>query len=532
MGPVRAGRVVCAMILSLLAVSPSALGQKRGGTLVIASPDSPASMSIMEEATVFAVGPMAGVFNSLVMFDQAAPHNSLETVVPDLATSWTWSADGLALTFALRQGVRWHDGKPFTANDVLCTFALLMETCTDKLRINPRKATFNNIARLSANGDSEVTFHLKRPQPALLMLLAPHATPIYPCHVPARDIRARPIGTGPFKFVEYQANQYIRVVRNPDYWKPDRPYLDGIEYRIIADPATASLAFVAGKVDMTFPQNTTVAITKNIQAQAPGAICEMTPAGGVNRTLIINRDHPPFDNAELRRAMALSIDRQAFIDVISEGQGDIGGVMQPPPGGLWGLPREMLQELPGYNPDVARNREEGRAIMRRLGYGPENRLNIKLLTRNLSFYRAPAVMLIDQFREVFIEAELDAIETTQFFPRLARKEFNVGLNLQTSGPDPDQALPLFYGCGSNLNWDNYCSKDVDALIERQSLEADRQKRQALVWAVERKLAEDVARPIIFYTRSGSCWHPYVKNVNLMQNSLFNGHRREDIWLDR
>jgi peptide/nickel transport system substrate-binding protein len=87
-------------------------------------------------------------------------------------------------------------------------------------------------------------------------------------------------------------------------------------------------------------------------------------------------------------------------------------------------------------------------------------------------------------------------------------------------------------CGADGNIDGYCNPEVDALIDRQSIEADPQKRQQLVWEIERKLAEDGARPIIFYSRFASCWQPYVKGLTLMVNSIFNGHRMEDVWLDR
>jgi peptide/nickel transport system substrate-binding protein len=87
----------------------------------------------------------------------------------------------------------------------------------------------------------------------------------------------------------------------------------------------------------------------------------------VARNMIVNRDAPPFDNPELRRAMSLSLDRQAFIDILAEGHGSVGGVMQPPPSGVWGMPPELLQTMPGYGPDVEKNRAEGRKIMEKLG---------------------------------------------------------------------------------------------------------------------------------------------------------------------
>jgi peptide/nickel transport system substrate-binding protein len=153
-------------------------------------------------------------------------------------------------------------------------------------------------------------------------------------------MRSHPIGTGPFKFVEFRPNETIRATRNPDYWKKDRPYLDGVEYTIVPNRSTALLAFVAGKFDMTWPYDVAIPLLKDVQSQAPRAICEVTPLNA-SRNLIINGKVPPFDNPKIRRAMALSLDRKAFIDILDEGQGDIGGAMLPPPAGVWGLPPEM-----------------------------------------------------------------------------------------------------------------------------------------------------------------------------------------------
>src|SRR5437667_6827317 len=360
--------------LLAISIGGAAVAQKQGGVVRMSHFDSPASMSLHEESTAAANRPMMGVFNNLVMYKQDVPQNSMQSIVPDLAASWSWSEDGTELTFPLRQGVKWHDGKPFTANDVKCTWDMLSGKAGDKLRLNPRKSWYRNLEEVTVNGDHEVTFRLKRPQPSFLALLASGWSPVYPCHVAPRDMRTRPIGTGPFKFVEFKPNESIRVIRNPDYWKKDRPYLDGIEYTIIPSISTRILGFVAGKFDTV--TGVTVPLLKDVKSQAPQAVCEVVPTN-VPRTLLVNPAAPPFDNRELRRAMALSLDRKSFIDIITLGLGDIGGVMLPAPEGVWGMPADTLKTLPGYDPDVAKNRATARKIMEDLGYGPGNELAAK-----------------------------------------------------------------------------------------------------------------------------------------------------------
>jgi peptide/nickel transport system substrate-binding protein len=525
-------RSVAVAGLLLAMATETAPAQAPGGILKVSHFDSPASMSILEESTVAALRPAMGVFNNLIMYEQDVPQASLQSIVPDLATSWSWNEEGTELTFPLRQDVKWHDGKPFTAKDVRCTWDLLTGKANEKLRINPRKSWYTNLEEVVVKSDYEVSFRLKRPQPALIALLASGWSPVYPCHVPPRDMRSHPIGTGPFKFVEFKPNESIKLTRNPDYWKAGRPYLDGIEYTIIKEIATRNLAFFAGKFDVTSPYGVTVPTLKDFASQAPQAICEVT-ATNVNRTMIINSSAPPFDSPDLRRAMALSLDRKAFIDIITDGQGDIGAAMLPPPEGVWGMPPEVLQKLPGYDPDVAKNRAEGRGIMQKLGYGPDHRLQVKLSTRNIPPYRDPAVILISQLREVYIDAELEPIDTVQWYPKVMRKDFTVGLSVTEAGvDDPDQQFYENYACGAERNYTGYCSPEVDKLIDRQSMEPNQDKRKKLVWEIEKRLAEDGARPVIFYPRGGTCRQPWVKGLTIMVNSIYNGWRYEDVWLDK
>ena len=520
------------LAVALLPLAAEAQEPKRGGILRMHHRDSPASASLHEEATISTNIPFMGIFNNLIRFKQDVPQSSPDTIETELATSWAWSADNRRLTFKLREGVKWHDGKPFTAADVVCTFNLVQERGTDRLRKNPRKSWYANLADVTANGDFEVSFRLGRPQPSLLSMLASGYTPIYPCHVNAATQRTKPVGTGPFRFVEFKQNEVIRVARNPDYWKPGRPYLDGIEYSIIANRSTAVLAFIAGKVDMIFPYELTVALLRDVKAQAPNSVCYFGPTN-VSTNLIVNRERVPFDNAEVRRAMALTIDRKAFVDILSEGKADIGGSLLPAPAGIWGMPAEMVRAMPGYDPDIAKNRAAARAIMEKLGYGPNNRVAVKISTRNIPQYRDPAVILIDHLKEIYIDGELDPVETSQWFSKVARKDYSVGLNLTGNAlDDPDQTFYESYACGSERNYSQYCNRDLEKLFDQQSAETDIEKRRRLVWEIDQKIQADVARPMIFHSHAGMCWHPDVRGYTPLLNSIYNNFRFEDLSLNR
>jgi peptide/nickel transport system substrate-binding protein len=517
---------------ALVLWSGMALAQKSGGVLKMYHRDNPPSASIHEEATNSTVVPFMPLFNNLVLYDQGKPQNSPRDIVPDLAKSWRWSSDGKDLTFSLEQGVKWHDGKPFTAKDVVCTFDLLTGKGEQKLRRNPRRSWYGNVENVTANGDYEVTVHLKRPQPSLLALLASGYSPIYPCHATPAQMRTKPIGTGPFKFVEFKQNEGIKIARNPDYWKKGRPYLDGIEFTIVPNRSTAILSFVSGRFDITFPWEVTLPLLKDIKSQMPNAECIVTSMNNTTN-LILNRDAPPFDNAEMRKALVLALDRKAFIDILNQGDALEGGTMQPPKDGVWGLPAEQLADVPGYGPDVAKNRAEARAIMQKLGYGPDKHLKLKVGARGISLYKDPAVILLGQLKEIYIDAELDIIETAQWFSRVARKDYTIGLNTTGNGvDDPDQSFFENFSCKSERNYTGYCNPEIEKLFEAQSVETDIDKRRKLVWQIDRKLLEDAARPVVMWNRAAICMQPFVKGYVPQVNSVYNGFRFENVWLDK
>src|SRR5260370_16049283 len=351
-----------AFATALLLVASRASAQKPGGTLRMYLWDNPPSASILEEATVSTVMPFMALFNNMVLYDQAKKLNTMDAIVPELATGWAWNDERTRLTFALRRDVTWHDGKPFTAKDVVCTMDRLQGKADDKFRKNPRKIWWNNLKEVVADCHYEVSFILGRAQASFLALFATGYTPIYPCHVSAQAMPTKPVGTGPFQFVEFKGNESVKLVRNADYWRKGRPYLDAIDWRIVSNRSSRVLAFISREFDITFSLDPTVALVKDIKSQLPRAICELQPTNNTIN-LIVNRNAAPFDDPRIRSALALALDRKAFIDILTDGQAEVGGVMLPGPEGSWGMPPEMVAALPGYGTDVGNSMAEARKIM-------------------------------------------------------------------------------------------------------------------------------------------------------------------------
>jgi len=401
--------------------------------------------------------------------------------------------------------------------------------------ISARRGYYSMVDKIEAPDQNTVVFRLKYATAAFLPALADPYAFIYKKEILDRDphwYEKNIMGSGPFLFQDYQTGQSISGVRNPDYYHKGLPYLDGLTFSIMENRSTRMLSFVTGQFDLTFDSDITFPMLKDVKDQAPHAICEPRTTN-VTANLIVNNATPPFDNAKIRNAMVLALDRQSFIDIISQGQEKIGAAMLPPPDGMWGMPEELLRELPGYGTDLEKNRAEARKIMESLGYSASNPLKVKVSTRNIAVYRDPAVILIDQLKQIHIEGELETIDTAVWHAKVLKKDYSVGMNLTGLGvDDPDVNFYENFTCKSERNYTGYCNPEVEKLIEAQSRELDREKRKKIVWEVERKLVEDVARPIISHGKANTCWQPQVKDLVLQNNSIYNSWRFESVWLDR
>jgi peptide/nickel transport system substrate-binding protein len=510
-------------------MATSAIAQKTGGVLKRANDENPPSASIHEEGSNVVTTPFIPVFNNLIDFDPTKNLSRPESIVPDLATSWSWSKDNKTLTFKLRRGVKWHDGKPFTAADVKCTWDTVAGKRDSNWRRNPRMTWFSNLQEIVVEGEDQVSFRLNRPQPSFLFFFAGGFSPVYPCHVDGRAMRQKPIGTGPFMVASIEPGKMIRLVRNPNYWKPGRPYLDGIDMPIIPSPSTRNLTFVAGDTDIYTPSATLLA---EVKAKLPDAICDVGLSYAYTQ-LLINRSIAPFGDPRIRRAMALAIDREAVVKINGAGLDRLGGELMPPPEGAWGLDKAELASIPGYGPDIEKRREEARKLMREAGYGPNKPLTVILSTRDVARYRDTSILILDDLSKIYVKGEMKTIDTAIWANILSKHAYMVAVRSRGQAmDDPDVAFYESYSCASRSNVDGYCNKEMEALFEKQSAMIDQAARKKLVKEIDKKLQMDTVRPTITFAALPYCRRPYVKGYVPSMNSQYSNLRMENVWLDK
>jgi peptide/nickel transport system substrate-binding protein len=532
-------RVACAIVgfvvglwLAMPPAAATAAEPKRGGILKATLREPLPSFSIHEEATISTVWPMMPCYSNLVLFDPLEKQESIDTIRGELAERWEWRDDGKTLVFHLRKNVKWHDGKAFTAADVKHTFDVVREAseAKGKLRVNPRKLWYENVQAIDTPDDATVIFRLQRPQPSLLMLLASGYLPIYPAHVPVLELRNKCVGTGPFRVKENRPGELLVLERSPDYFVQGRPYLDAIHYVVIRDRATRGAALQAGQVDIAFPSETSKTMAETMQQSNPDLVVVET-ATNINDNLLLNFNKPPFNDPNVRRAVSLAIDRQAYVQAVRQGGALVGGAMLPPPFGVWGLPAEELAKLPGYG-DPERRQEEARKLLKEAGYGPENPLRVTMSTRAIAIYVDLASFVIDQLKRVGIEATLEQVETGVWHPKVTRRDYQMATNLTGIGPDdPDANFFENFKCGSPRNYSDYCNPEVDHLISEQSQTLDPQKRRQLVHEIDKRLQLEGARPILGWINDYFVMWPYVKNL-VPHQSIYNYGRMQEVWLDK
>src|SRR5882724_1010215 len=514
--------------LALVTAAPAvAQAPRSGGHInVMLREDLPQGFAVHETSTISTSFPSMPCFNNLVVFDQLKRIESLETLVGELAEKWSWQDNYKNLVFFLRKDVKWHDGKPFTSKDVKFTFDVLREApdAPAKLRINPRKDWYANVEAIEAPDPYTVVFHLKRPQPSLLMMFASGYTPIYAAHVPPASYRTGCIGTGPFKVKEWRKGEFA------DYFVKGRPYLDSIRYVVIENRGTRMSALQAGKLDVSFPGEMSKTIADQIKKAVPQMVVT-TVGQTVTDNIIMNVKKPPFDNLKVRLAVSYAIDRRGMIQAVHQGGAVPGAALPPKPWGIWGIAEQGLAALPGYG-KPADEKAKARKIMAELGYTQEKPLKVEIGTRAIAIYVDMASFVINELKQIGIEATLKQIETAQWHAMATRGDYQIGANLTGLGiDDPDANFYENFACNSPRNYTFYCNEQVTAMLDTQSGEIDPKKRLALVVDIQKKLEMDAARPTLTWRVDNFAQWPHVKGL-VVQNNVYNFGRMQEVWRDK
>jgi peptide/nickel transport system substrate-binding protein len=522
------GIMLSVVMLVGLWAAPTALADEkpqRGGLLNVALAANPPSLDVQQEQTFAVAQPLSPIYNNLIVFD---PHG-YPNIIGDLATSWSVSADSLTYTFTLHEGVTFHDGSPLTSADVKASWDRMV--FPPEGVVSPRRGNYPMVKSIEAPDPSTVVFHLHYPSPSFLTNMAHPANFIYAKKYLDQDqqwYKKNAMGSGPFKLKQYVHGSSFEMERNPKYWKPGLPYLDGIKYYIIADDGARGKAIRAGRVDVEL-RFLPPGEVDGIKAQMGDKVVVAAIQNIGNFGVTINVDKKPFDDERVRKALSLALDRYDMVTTLRPftNLDAVGGIMHPD--SKWALSLEELQQFPGFGKDYEANLKEAKRLLAEAGY--PNGFKTVLTNRNIKLpYIDLAVYIISAWKKTGVEAEHKVEESATYSKTRVARDFELLLDpygSQTVG-DPDELLDKFI-TGASENWGRFSDPVVDKLYEQQSREMDEQKRIELVKQIDRRVLEKVWRIQGLWTTRLEVRSAKIRNYT-PQPSHWMNRRFEDVWL--
>ncbi|MBI2909807.1 MAG: ABC transporter substrate-binding protein [Chloroflexi bacterium] len=496
---------------------------KYGGILTIGQAADPVSFDVHQETAGQHAVALTPAYNGLVQHDPLSwPQTKL---IADLANSWDISADGLEYTFHLQNGAKWHDGRPFTSEDVKASLDRIFKPPRG-IR-SPRQASFQSIAQVEAVAPDVVRIRLQHPSASLFTNLAIDWLVVLPKHVleSKGDMKRDIVGTGPFRFSKYASGVSYEYVKNGDYFVKGRPYLDGIKIYPIKDDATRFAAFRTGRV-LVVPPTPGVSGSQASLVKTDPSLAVQSGWRSSLWQFRFNLKRSPWADPRIRRAVSLVIDRQAFIAVALESAGLLGARM--PSQGRWGIPEDELLKMPGYrqpkDPDVA----EAKKLMAEAGF-PQG-FKTSILTRPEEAYQKRATFLAAELAKLGIKADLDIKPTAAEDDALIRGAFDtLSHGLAPAIDDPDLVFGDFYITSAGRNYGKYSNPKTDELHERQARALDVDLRKKLVRELLTILEQDNPDVALAWAISLIAHNSRVRNYRIAPSFSVN-NRHQEIWL--
>ena len=498
---------------------------KRGGVLLVATHGDPDTYDVHQETGLPTIISLRNVYEGLVKYDYLR-HSE---IVPELAERWDVSADGTVYTFRLRANVKWHDGRPFTADDA--AYSLMRMAHPENYNsVSPRgSALLAALDKVDVTDPSTIRVTLKIPSASFLPSLATDWILMMPKHTiqAAGDMKRTVNGTGPFVWVKHGRGVSIELVKNKAYHDQSLPYLEGITFYTILDGNTRFAAFRAGRVRMTSMGGSSLTSQQAeiLQREMADRVTVKEHSALARFVLLTNVAREPFNDPRVRQAVHLALDRKNLIKVDANA-GVIGAAM--PSQGAWGFTPDELGNLPGYRQPRDTDVAEAKRLLSEAGYGKGLKVGILgLAGRN---QLAPVV----QQQMATVGINIQPIEENVLpvvYERFAAGRFDLALfPFSEALDDPDLFFAL-YTTGSTRNYGGFSDKQIDELFQQEKQTLDVAQRKALVRKAQQRLLDLAVHPILFWNVSKRAWWNEVKDYLPAPGSFVN-LKMDRVWLDR
>jgi peptide/nickel transport system substrate-binding protein len=529
-----AGGVMLFILLWFSYAASAPHSPQRGGILKITDRYEPPTLNGMMTPSISVFAYATPVFNGLVMVDPSQEEVGVEKIVPSLAERWTMSPDGKTYTFHLRKGVKFHDGKPFTAKDVKYSLEFFAD---------PKMAALapmvEMMERVEIVDDYTVKVALSYPNVAFILYLSFPYCVMLPAHLANVNPKSTDflIGTGPFKFKQRIPGKVWAYERNPDYFIKGLPYLDGVEvYPMLRE--TAVDAFCAGRLSMAGSIRYGIdqkGSMDKIRKRLPSAIIKLKSVGGI-RGVYFNvaglKGHKgPWQDARVRRAMAMVVD---FPGSIIAGQGSLelgvnSGVV--PPDVPTGLRWEEVEKALGINKPMDQRIKEAKRLMKEAGY-PDG-FKVELIGRNVAIYMSPSEFITEGWRKTLnIQVDLKPLEYSVLAPRRDAGEFDLIYDGSSGryGGTPEENLSKFVTASAE-NRGKWSNPEYDKLYEDLIRELNPKKREEISVKMQKIFLEEVPVLINLSHAIGTAYHPTLHG-HVMHTGHTNWACFDRLWMGK
>ena len=505
---------------------------KYGGTLRYGILSAPAHFDVHQSGTVSNMASQGPMYDTLIRRD---PKDG-QTIIPDLAQRWEVAPDGMSYTFFLRQGVKFHDGAEFTAEDVHATFARII--WPPKGFSSPRTPLFSAVKAINIRDPYTIEFQLSEPRPKDFMLgafasgwniivrkktLDEHENNL-------RKVPDFP-GTGPFRHVKRIDKEVWVMEKNPHYWNKGLPYLDRLEiYHLPPWSPDVAAALLGGKVDY-------VRTIDPVAARKVKEMPEMTFVDfyqSVIHAIWVNNTKKPFDDPRVRRAMHLALDRHALVEVVKDVTPTLVGGFTYPFSEFAASVEEQARRL-GYQPDSSAAIKEARRLLAEAGHA-KGLKGVDFMVRELAHHKLWAAAIQAMLKEALnIESTMRTVQTSVWFDEAQAGNFDITMSAIVSMVlDPSDYFNSWYKKDGPQNYSKWHSPELEALLPQIDRELDDKKRKALIRQAEEVMENDPPLLPVAWEKMNDAWYNYVKGHTAKPSyfGIYDVVRWDTVWLDK